>query len=100
MQKKIYKARYSEIAQTLINQITSGHYELGQQLPSEQAMSESFNVSRFTIRAALREIEKMGMIKKDLFHHTATGRLMQSLMEGHQLECGGGTNFLSHDVKR
>ena len=52
MQKKTYKARYSEISDILVSQITSGHYELGQQLPSEQAMSESFNVSRFTIRAA------------------------------------------------
>ena len=74
MQKKIYKARYSEIAKTLINQITSGHYELGQQLPSEQAMSESFNVSRFTIRAALREIEKMGMISR----HRRRGTILLS----------------------
>lgn len=74
MQKKIYKARYSEISDILVSQITSGHYELGQQLPSEQAMSESFNVSRFTIRAALREIEKMGMISR----HRRRGTILLS----------------------
>ncbi|MED5368451.1 MAG: GntR family transcriptional regulator, partial [Pseudomonadota bacterium] len=74
MQKKTYKARYSEISDILVSQITSGHYELGQQLPSEQAMSESFNVSRFTIRAALREIEKMGMISR----HRRRGTILLS----------------------
>ena len=58
MQKKTYKARYSEISDILVSQITSGHYELGQQLPSEQAMSESFNVSVSLLEPRSEKLKK------------------------------------------
>lgn len=42
----------------------SGKYEIGCQLPSETELAEQFDVSRFTIREALRMLSAAGMITR------------------------------------
>ena len=52
------------IARRLREQIASGTYASGDKLPSEQDLCEAFEVSRPTIRAALRELEVLGLVKR------------------------------------
>lgn len=55
---------YQNILNDLILKIESNELKLGSRLPSEQQLSETYNVSRITIRRALQELEKRGYILK------------------------------------
>jgi DNA-binding GntR family transcriptional regulator len=53
---------YVQIAESLMDQITSGKLSPDDRLPSERDMSQQLNVSRMTLRAALHELENKGLI--------------------------------------
>jgi GntR family transcriptional regulator len=54
--------KHEQIAQTLEREIKSGRLELGGQLPGETVLAERFAVSRNTVRAALLELSRAGLI--------------------------------------
>jgi len=54
--------RHEQVSDWLREQIQSGVYEPGDQLPSESALGEQFSVSRVTVRRALQTIENEGYI--------------------------------------
>lgn len=49
---------YSRVAETLRDRILSGHWQPGQQLPTERQLCEDFEASRITIRRALQILEQ------------------------------------------
>lgn len=51
-----------ELYQTLRRQILSGQYKHGLQIPPETKLTEEFNVSRDTLRAALKKLEEEGLL--------------------------------------
>ncbi|MGV8978344.1 MAG: GntR family transcriptional regulator [Cellulomonas sp.] len=53
----------SRVSGDLRSQLAAGHYLPGARLPTESALGESFGVSRPTIRAALRELEALGLVR-------------------------------------
>jgi GntR family transcriptional regulator len=55
---------YTQIKEIIREHILNGTYQPHAQLPSESAMSSLFNVSRITIRQALNDLQKEGMIFK------------------------------------
>lgn len=54
--------RYIQIAERLLERIESGELIPGDQLPSERDLSDTLNVSRMTLRAALRILEQQGLL--------------------------------------
>ena len=54
---------YEDIAAEMIAQIHSGELRPGDRLPPERALAETYNVSRTTIREALRSMEMMGCVE-------------------------------------
>ena len=56
---------YSRIASTLRNRITSGQYEPGGKLLSEEGFVQHFGVSRITVRKALSQLEMEGLIVRN-----------------------------------
>src|SRR5688572_27394524 len=48
---------YEQISQKLAKAIADGEYELGQRLPSERELAQSFGVSRPTVREAIIALE-------------------------------------------
>lgn len=54
---------YEDIAAEMIAQIHSGELRPGDRLPPERTLAESYNVSRTTIREALRSMEMMGCVE-------------------------------------
>jgi DNA-binding FadR family transcriptional regulator len=48
---------YEHIAEKLASAIAAGRYQIGQRLPSERELAQSFNVSRPTVREAIIALE-------------------------------------------
>lgn len=56
--------RYLEIFKALRADIGAGVFEVGALLPSEASLCARFNVSRFTVREALRRLQADGMVSR------------------------------------
>ncbi|HBX67804.1 MAG: hypothetical protein CL670_05240 [Balneola sp.] len=57
-------SKHEKVKQHLQNEIIDGDYEPGDQLPSEKRLCDYFDVSRVTIRHALKTLENEGLIFK------------------------------------
>jgi DNA-binding GntR family transcriptional regulator len=55
---------YQRIAGALLDEIGGGRYPVGARLPTEAQLCERFKVSRATVRAALDDIERKGMVRR------------------------------------
>jgi DNA-binding FadR family transcriptional regulator len=53
---------YEQISQKLAKAIADGKYELGQRLPSERELAQTFGVSRPTVREAIIALELDGLV--------------------------------------
>jgi GntR family transcriptional repressor for pyruvate dehydrogenase complex len=63
MLKAIRKTRiYEEVVSQVHELIKEGRFKAGDQLPSERELSETFKVSRTSVREALRALEAQGLI--------------------------------------
>jgi DNA-binding GntR family transcriptional regulator len=54
--------RYSTVARVLTGEIESGRYKVGQKIPTEAELQQRFDVSRHTVREALRELKGRGLV--------------------------------------
>ncbi|MBB3009959.1 MULTISPECIES: GntR family transcriptional regulator [Cupriavidus] len=50
---------------TLKQQITTGHFREGDRLPTQEALSAQFSVSRITVRRALAELQADGLVQNE-----------------------------------
>ncbi|MBN1776988.1 MAG: GntR family transcriptional regulator [Clostridiales bacterium] len=86
LQKTSERPLYKQLMQRLKNDITAGVYPTGVRIPGEQALCAAYGVSRVTVRKALEEIVREGLlvrrqgkgtfvaqekIKRDLAHITS-----------------------------
>ncbi|MCP5328314.1 MAG: GntR family transcriptional regulator [Sinobacteraceae bacterium] len=58
------RPRYLQLAEDLIGEIRDGRLSVGQTLPGEFELCESYGVSRHTVREALRRLEELGLITR------------------------------------
>jgi GntR family transcriptional regulator len=58
------QARYLEIAAALTAHVNEKTYPVGSLLPTELQLAREFQVSRQTIRAALRQLQELGLISR------------------------------------
>jgi len=56
--------RYLVLAQALADAIKAGRYPLNSLLPTEHELCKQFNVSRHTVREAIRRLNELGLISK------------------------------------
>ncbi|MEP2735994.1 MAG: GntR family transcriptional regulator [Erythrobacter sp.] len=56
--------RYMQVAGELREAITAGRYAEGRQFPTETALCSQYNVSRFTVREALKRLQSEGLIER------------------------------------
>ncbi len=64
MLKAVKKTRiYEDIVQQIMGLVTSGKLKSGDQLPPERELSETFQVSRASVREAIRALESMGLVE-------------------------------------
>lgn len=58
------KPHFADIARSLTEGITSGRYPLGSLLPTELELCAQYGTSRHTIRAALNELQQLGLVSR------------------------------------
>lgn len=54
--------RYQLVADQLTNEIISGQYFIGDYLPTEATLRNQYNISRFTVREAMKILQQKGLI--------------------------------------
>lgn len=59
-----HKPHYRDIARHLTEGITSGHFAVGSLLPTELELVEHYRTSRHTVRAALAELQQLGLVSR------------------------------------
>lgn len=67
--------RYREIAQILRSELADEVYSLGGLFPKELDLCDRFNVSRFTIRNAMADLEAAGLVER----RKAVGTIVRAL---------------------
>lgn len=55
---------YQHLAQDLVQKVTSGVFPVGSVLPSELKLMETYGTSRNTVRAALKQLQDIGLISR------------------------------------
>ena len=55
---------HRQLRDALSDEIVSGRLEVGQTLPTEHALAATFGVSRITVRHALSELERDGLVRR------------------------------------
>ena len=55
---------YQHISDDLKQKIVSGYFKVGDQLPTEKELSESYSVSRITAKRALNDLEHLGLVSR------------------------------------
>jgi len=53
--------KHTTIADALIEDILSGHYRVGERLPSERDLAARFAANRGAVREAMKQLEQMGL---------------------------------------
>ncbi|MCC5869009.1 MAG: GntR family transcriptional regulator [Gammaproteobacteria bacterium] len=56
--------RYRQIADELIGEIRAGRWKIGDILPGDMELTRRFSVGRHTVRAALQQLERLGLISR------------------------------------
>jgi len=56
--------RYLQVANDLIKRIATGKYPVGSNIPTETELSQSYDISRHTVREALRRLHDAGLISR------------------------------------
>ena len=57
-------AKYQVIGEQLIHQILNSAFAIGDTLPTEKELCETFTVSRHTAREALRHVQRTGLVER------------------------------------
>ena len=58
------KARYAQLAESLLEKINSGGYPVGSLMPTEFDLCRQFGVSRTTVREAIRHLSDLGLVSR------------------------------------
>src|SRR3954469_22463285 len=56
---------YHQLKASLMRDIDGGRWRPGEQLPTEDALMTRFQVSKITVRQALRDLQQLGYIRRE-----------------------------------
>ena len=87
---------YEQLVDFLLDDIRSGRFSVGDELPTERDMMEQFKVGRPAVREALLRLERMGLIdvspgKRACVRRPTISRLIE--------EMGGAARLTGVDVQ-
>ena len=94
--------KYEEIARDIYNDIASGKYEPGSQLALEKEMCAQYGVSRITIKRAVDELVKKGLVIKRRGSGTFVKGVLEEDVEDVGMSgqfCGFTNSNKNHSIK-
>src|SRR5512142_1581177 len=59
----VRKTLVREVADQVLERVIAGEYRVGQGLPSEAELGEAYDVSRITVREAIKSLQAQGVIE-------------------------------------
>lgn len=62
--KEMNRPHFADIARELTEGIASGRYPVGSVLPTELELRDQYQTSRHTVRAALHELQQLGLVSR------------------------------------
>ncbi|MCC3355876.1 GntR family transcriptional regulator [Bacillus sp. REN16] len=77
------KPKYQVIIDDIKSKILSGDYKVGEQIPTEFAMQEKYEVSRHTVRKSILELSKEGFLRSEKGSGTYVSNQYRSKSNGH-----------------
>jgi GntR family transcriptional regulator len=80
-------SRYATLARLLTHEIESGRFKVGHRIPTEAELQQRFDVSRHTVRAALRDLKDRGLIRA----RAGVGTVVRATTPGTRFMQGIGT---------
>jgi GntR family transcriptional regulator len=79
--------RYTALARLISGEIEAGRYRVGEKIPTEAELQQRFDVSRHTVREALRELKSEGVLSA----RAGIGTVVRAKSAGRRLVLGVGT---------
>ncbi len=76
------KPKYQVIFEDIKSKILSGDYSMGEQIPTESVMQETYGVSRHTVRKAILELSNEGFLRSEKGSGTYVSNQYQSKSSG------------------
>lgn len=76
------KPKYQVIIEDIKSKILSGDYSMGEQIPTESVMQETYGVSRHTVRKAILELSNEGFLRSEKGSGTYVSNQYQSKASG------------------
>lgn len=76
------KPKYQVIIEDIKSKILSGDYSIGEQIPTESVMQETYGVSRHTVRKAILELSNEGFLRSEKGSGTYVSNHYQSKSSG------------------
>ncbi len=76
------KPKYQVIIEDIKSKILSGDYSIGEQIPTESVMQETYGVSRHTVRKAILELSNEGYLRSEKGSGTYVSNQYQSKSSG------------------
>lgn len=76
------KPKYQVIIEDIKSKILSGDYSIGEQIPTESVMQETYGVSRHTVRKAILELSNEGFLRSEKGSGTYVSNQYQSKASG------------------
>lgn len=76
------KPKYQVIIEDIKSKILSGDYSMGEQIPTESVMQETYGVSRHTVRKAILELSNEGFLRSEKGSGTYVSNQYQSKSSG------------------
>lgn len=64
IQPDSYMPKYIQIQNFVLDKIAGGEFEIGEKIPSECELAKSFDVSRITANAAIKELATRGVVER------------------------------------
>jgi len=71
---------YEQVIQQIKDMIADGTLKSGDKLPTERKLAEKFNVSRSSIREALRSLENIGIVESKQGEGNFIGRNIENIL--------------------
>ena len=76
----------SAIRAALLANMRSGHWRAGEKLPTERALSETYQIGRAAVRQILAEAKERGLITQTVGSGTFVSKEAGTLLEIHTVE--------------